>query len=1052
MITGSVKDISGAIVPGAAVSVKNLETGLNRTSETDESGNYRFSALPVGPYEVNAEKAGFKMALRRGITLVVGQEAVVDLALEVGAVEQTVTVTAEAALVNTTLSSTSGLINEQQVKDLPLNGRSFDQLLTLNVGTANYSSNNTRNAFSVSGRRPDENRFLINGIDYIGTSHGLDTNPYGSSGQVLGVEAVREFNVLTNTYGPEYGKKAGGQINIITSSGTNQLHGSAFEYLRNNALDARNFFDRGEPPPFRRNQFGGSLGGPIKRDNIFLFGSYEGFRQRLGGSGQAVVPDMDARRGFLPVGPNNSLIQVPDLQPRILPYLTLWREPNGPNLGGGTALAIYNPVTAIREDMGTLRLDYNLSANDSLSGNYMVDDGIEDAISNVANTISTTLLQAKVVSLQETRIFSPTLLNVLTLGYTRAYYAPSGATTVPIPDNLKFSTNAATVGSISIGGGIAGTQGGTVSSVSGGGATLFIGRNIYTVSDSVSYSKGRHSLGLGLWWQRHQINTGYPNSSGTGTVSYATLLAMLQDRPTAFQGVTNIFPLSYRTTFGAWFVQDDIKLQPNLSLRLGLREERTTGYREKTCRAGNYEFDRFGIIETEPFLGCSPLTENNAVALFQPRVGLAWDPTGTGAWSVRAGFSIAHNLQDDLVHRLWNPPLNGVVDIRNTPLLSFVPLPGNTPPDPNCNAERVLLNLPCKVFAPGGIEPTFKTPTVQQWSLAIERQLMANLMLRVGYVGSEAYHMQLNMNMNPALTQICQNPAGCVSGGVGTARGLAPQGKEYFPPGTRANPYVGSTYSWFMQGTSSYHALDLSLVRRMSAGLSFKLNYSWSKALDQGSSNAGSTGSNQPQIVWNRYNVRLNNGVAAFSLLHQSNANFSYELPFGSGQPWGSGVTGVWDKLISGWQWNGIIQAQSGFPTTPRTGRNITGSGDTRNPDAPDWNPNFSGDLMIGTPAQWYNPAAFSIPIAGTFGNVGRGPIRGPRLFNLDMSLFKKIPISERFNLQFRAEAFNLFNHTNFGTPNPVNFSGNNISPSAARITSTATRPRNLQFALRLTF
>jgi len=1061
-ITGSVKDTSGAVIPGTAITAKNLETGLTRAAETDESGNYRLEALPVGPYEVGAEKAGFKMAVRRGITLVVAQQAIVDLSLEVGTVAETVTVTAAAALVNTTLSSTSGLINEQQVKDLPLNGRSFDQLLTLNAGTTNYSSasTNNRTAFTVSGRRPDENRFLLNGIDYLGTGGtGVFTNPAGASGQVLGVEAVREFNVLTDTYGAEYGKRSGGQVNIVTSSGTNQLHGSAFEYLRNSALDARNFFDVTKgPPPFRRNQFGGSLGGPLKRDKLFLFGAYEGFRQRLGSSGTAVVPDADARRGLAPIGPNNSLIEVPNIDRRMLGYMVLWREPNGPKLGGGGALAIYNPVAALSEENGQLRFDYSISANDSLSGNYLADVGSTNTPSSSLNTVTIEQLENKVVSLQETRIFSPTLLNIATVGYSRAYYFTAGNPTVPFPASLQF-IEGVNAGSIAIGAGFV-PGFGSIVSASGGGRPGWMAKNMYTVADNVNYSKGRHSFSFGASVQRYQENTASPPSAGNGQVGYATLTTMLQDIPTAFQAPANLSPTGWRQTQAAWYVQDDIKLKPNLNLRLGLRDEMTSGYNESHCRAANYGYDAAGIILTEPSVGCSALTQNNAQALWSPRVGLAWDPTGTGSWSVRAGFSIAHDLQDELVFRLWNVPLNGIISKpAGVPLLSYIPLRAGTLPPLTCNFERIATNQPCAIYSPSGVEPTFHTPTIQQWSLTIERQLSTNLMLQVRYVGSEDFHMPINVDMNIPTPQRCADPAGCVSGGVGSARGLVPQGKEYLPPATvsstnsgLANPYLSNTYSWFFRGTSNYHALDLSLVKRMSSGFSFKTNYSFSKGLDITSGTASITSLNTTVLAIDRYNIGLDHGLSLFNVTHQFNTNFGYELPFGSGKRWGSGATGFWGQLISGWQWNGIVQAQTGFPLTAKVGANRSGSGDTRSPDRPDRNPTFTGPLILGTPRRWFDPTAFVLPIPGTFGNSGRSIMTGPGLFTLDTSLFKKIRISERFNLQFRAEMFNVANHANFGFPNFNVFSGNNINPAAGLINSTATPSRQLQFALRLTF
>ena len=303
-ISGKVDDPSGGPVRGAHVTVKSLETGAIRTAVTDDMGNYRVLSLPVGPQEVKAEKRGFKAAVRTGINLTVGQEAVVNLQLEVGELIQQVTVSADAPVVNTTTASISGLVDEREVKDLPLNGRSFDNLITLNPGAVNYTlkspqtSTSNGNTFAVAGRRTSENVFLLNGMEYTGSSQ-LAISPGGVSGQLLGIDAVREFNVLTDTYSAEYGKRAGGQVSVVTQSGTNVLHGSVFEFLRNSALDARNFFDQAFVPPFRRNQFGGSLGGPLKKDRLFLFGNYEGFRQVLAVSSVSVVPTA-GRQGTLP--------------------------------------------------------------------------------------------------------------------------------------------------------------------------------------------------------------------------------------------------------------------------------------------------------------------------------------------------------------------------------------------------------------------------------------------------------------------------------------------------------------------------------------------------------------------------------------------------------------------------------------------------------------------------------------------------------------------------------------------------------------------------------
>ena len=1054
-MTGTVRDATGAVVPEAAVTIKHLESGLARTAETDASGSYSVPSLPVGQYEMTAEKTGFKQQVRRGITLVVGQQAVVNMTLEVGNVAQQVTVTAEAPLVNTTLSSTSGLVNEKEVKDLPLNGRSFDQLLTLNVGTTNYTSNLGRrgNVFSVAGRRPEENRFLMNGVDYIGAeSSSQNIEPSGASGQLLGVDAVREFNVVQHTYGAEYGKRAGGQISIVTSSGTNQLHGSAFEYLRNSLLDARNFFDpplETRVPPFKRNQFGGALGGPLKKDKLFLFGNYEGFRQRLGISSVAIVPDALARQGSLPIGPNNSRIPVPNLKTGMLPFFSFWPEPNGPELGGGLARRISNPLQKIREDFGLVRFDYNVSAKDSFSANYVIDDGGSDTPTANPNFLQLAPQSGQLLSLQQTHIFSPTVLNVATLGFNRGHAVSQTVPTVPIPANLLFITGT-TPGAITIGGGITTTVASAITPAGGSPGSGSV-RNIFTGADDVNYVKGSHSFRAGLWIQRIQHNYGGPSIANAGAVSYPTLLAFLQDAPTQFIGVPNPVPAGYRSTEAAWYVQDEIKLRPNLTLRLGLRDEMTTGWNEVTGRASNYLFDSNGVILTDPLVGPSPLVENNAIALWQPRVGLAWDPTGTGTWAVRAGFGIYNSLQDNLGFRAsGNPPFYSRITLT-VPLLSFIPIPGGTQPPPSCSPTQ---GQPCSLFSPAGLDPNMRTPTVQQWSFTVERELTSNLMLQLGYVGSQAYHVQISINKNVSHPQVCSDPQGCASGGVRplAQQGRVPQGTTYMPPGPRPNPFVGGTYSWFFEGNSSYHALNVSLVKRASHGLTFKTNYTFSKALDLNSATTSAMGTNQPQSILNPYDLNLSKGIAAFSLQHQFNTNFSYELPLGRGQRWGSGSSGVVDKLIGGWQWNGILTAQSGFPFTPQVGTNISGTGDTFNPDVPNRNPAFSGPVILGKPGQYYDPNAFLLPTPGTFGDAGRGTFVGPGLFTLDTSLFKKFSLNERWSLRFQAEAFNILNHANFAIPNRVVFSGNNINPSAGVITSTSTTSRQLQFALKLLF
>ncbi|HYR82656.1 MAG TPA: TonB-dependent receptor, partial [Terriglobia bacterium] len=1048
-ISGFVRDATGGVVPGVDVTVRNTESGFTRTVQSTENGGYNMRSLPVGAYEVTAEKAGFKQQVRRGLNLSVGQEAIVDLTLDVGNVIEQVTVTEAAPLVNTTLSSTSGLITEQQIKDLPLNGRSFDQLLTLNVGTIDNRSNINNNAwtsFSVAGKRPETNRFLMNGVDYIGSnSTGQFITPSGSSGQLLGVEAVREYNVLQHTYGAEYGKRAGAQVTVVSSSGTNQVHGDLFEYLRNSALDARNFFDDTiGAPPFKRNQFGGALGGPLKKDKMFLFGNYEGFRERLAVSSVAIVPDAQARQGFMPcyivntaanACPNRgAYVPVTNLKTGMLPYSNyFWPAANGPELltdglPTGTAKAISNPKRKVREDFGLLRFDNTISTKDSFFVNFNADDGSRSAPPADPVFVTLTTQRSYLFGLQETHVFSPAVLNIATIGFSRAWGTQVQAPAVSIPSNLVFLTGT-NPGSITIGGGSNTNVAAALVQPTGNSPNRDT-RNHFTYADDVRYTKGNHSWSAGVWIQRVQQNMYGGAQATAGTANYPTLLAFLQDLPTQFIANSNPQPVYYRSTQGAWYLQDEVKLKPHLSLRLGLREEMTNGWSEAHNHAANYVYDRNGIIQTDPVVGRSALTENNAKALWQPRVGLAWDPTGTGRWAVRAGFGIHHDLQDNIGHRLnANPPFNARLTITNTPLLSIIPIPFGTQAPPSCNAQSSLQPPACSIFSPGGLDPVMKTPTLQQWSLTVERGITPNLMLQVSYVGSQAYHVVTAVNLNMARPQVCSDPAGCLSGGIRPANQAVrvPQGTTYMPstPGLRPNPFVGATQSWFYNGTSSYHSGNVSLTKRAARGLTFKANYTYSKILDINSAFLATSSTNEPPSVLNPFDMRSAKGPASFNLKHQFNVNYSYQLPFGRGQRFGSGATGVADTLIGGWQLNGSVSAQSGFPFTPLLGSNASGTGDTQNPDVPSLNPAFSGPVILGKVDQWFDPRAFVMPLAGTFGNVARGSFVGPKMTNFDMSLFKRFNITERYNLQFRAEAFNILNHPNFGTPNPVTFSGN---------------------------
>jgi hypothetical protein len=942
--------------------------------------------------------------------------------------------------------------------------------------------------FSVAGKRPETNRFIINGIDWVGASAtGQFITPYGASGQLLGVEAMREFNVLTDTYGAEYGKRAGAQVTVVTSSGTNQLHGDAFEYVRNNMFDARNFFDQTiGAPPFRRNQFGGALGGPLKKDKMFLFGTYEAYVQRLSVSSASVVPGTCARQGLFPDA-SGACAPVSGLKPDMLKYAKyFWPAPSTPDRPDGTAIAYANPPNSIGENFGLARFDHVMSSKDSFSANYTVDNGARHIPwggggGGDPNFVSNSELHAQTLGLQQTHVFSAGMVNVASFGYSGTYSTLVNAPAIPMPADVVFLAGG-NPGAVIIGGGISAASPSAVAGVPGTNTNTGI-RHYFTYSDDLRFIKGKHSWSMGGWYQRVQQGQAGVALSSAANVAYRDILGFLRDQPTQAIVTRNAPMLGFRTTEAAWYVQDDIKLRSNFNLRLGLRHEMTNGWNEVAGRCSNYRYDPGFVIQTNPIVGTSCLDQNHAKLLLQPRVGLAWDPTGTGTWAVRAAFGIHNDLLDNLgiKTQAGMPPFAAreALPVTNG-FLPLLPLQKNVPLPPTCGPG---IASPCSIYQPTGLDPNLFTPTIQMWNLTVDRQLAKDLVLQVGYVGSQSYHTNLTMDTNTAPPEVCQNPQGCMSGGVlpASQAAMVPQGTLYMPSRPpimvngvtltqRPNPYVSYTQSWFGQGTASYHALNVSLTKRATRGLTFKTNYSYSKVIDLNSAILAPSGENEPAEVFSPYNRRLNRGVAAYNLQHQFNTSYSYQLPFGSGQRFGSGASGWVKHLIGGWQWNGIVTAQGGFPMTPQIGFNDSGTGDNNVPDVPDWNPDFHGRVISGTVDHWFDPRAFKVPIAGTFGNVGRSPLKGPGLFNLDTSLFKRIPIRESVTLQFRAEAFNVLNHTNFGLPNQIVFQGLpssdprcnqglggpgcpfTSSDSAGQITSTATTPRQIQFALKLMF
>jgi hypothetical protein len=1060
IVSGTVTDQSGAVVSGATVTVKSVDTGSVRTTSTDDSGIYRVFSLPVGEYEIRAQKPSFTDAVRTGVHLVVGQSATVDLGLRVGGASQEVTVNADAPVVNVVTRDISGLVGEQQIKDLPLNGRSYDELLTLNPGVVNFTwektggigvSNSTNgNNFAVSGNRPQQNLFLLNGVEFTGAAEN-NMQPGGTSQQLLGVDAVREFNVLRDSYDAEYGKRPGAQVLIVTQSGTNAFHGSLYEFLRNNNFDARNFFDPPSVPGFHRNQFGAALGGPIRKDKTFVFANYEEFRQHLHQTGVDLVPDNNARNGFLPCQivspapnpcPGSGLAFV-----GVSPLISAWPvpTPGAPDFGG-IAEALNSPLQTIRDDFGTIRLDHNFSRNDFLSGVYTIDDSADfTPTSTNLYAADVATLREQVVSLQETHIFSPTVLNTARVGFSRAGYFFTGEPTPGTPAaSLPGFLAGDQIGALVVGGSAASNPTAQISLAgSNNGSNLRIARNLFTYEDQVSFTKGRHQFNFGAWFERLQSNELIALSQ-YGQATFTSLQTLLQGTIGTLLYDPAPTPLGWRSLYGAFYAEDVIRLNSRLTLSLGFRDEFTNGWNEVHGRASTYTFPN-GIISTQPHIGNSAFTVNNGKFLPQPRIGLAWSPFGNQNKTVlRAGFGMYNDLQDALGYRTdQNAPFNPTYSVPSQPVSQLPLLPSGPVPS---TAKLV----------PGGVQPDLQTPTLISWSFRIQQEITANTDLTVGYVGSHGYHEILGIDANEPFPVICpaapcpaNYPGNFPAGIAGTP---VPAGTYYVPTATKPNAAIANTWTYFSEADSSYHALQVDLNHRFSTGFALRGVYTWSKTIDDGDSLNATTSGGEPALASNPFNLRADRGLANFDVRNAGAVSGLYELPFGRGKRFLSNASGFGNGLASGWTMNAILTLQEGFPFTPQLSYNPSNNGDTRNPVRPFVNPAFAGPVILGNPNQWFNPAAFLAPpnSSGFYGNLGRDTLIGPGLATLDFSVFKDTRIRERLNLQFRAEFFNILNRANFNTPNAITFTPTGVSPTVGVITSTATTSRQIQFGLKL--
>jgi hypothetical protein len=1027
-------DPQGNAVAGATVKITNSGTGAAREVTSGPNGYYRAPGLPPGRYTVRAEAQGFAAETRADLPLAVAAELVINFSLKVGVAKEGVTVEVGTVAVETTGSTLSGLVDERKIRDLPLNGRDMAQLILLQPGVVNsrgsvQSANTGRGLrFSVGGARPSQNLFQLDGTII---NDALNNTPGSSQGLLVGVETVKEFRVLTNTYSAEYGRVSGGVFVAVTKSGSNELHGSAFNFLRNDNLDARNFFDRcanaltcdgGGKPEFRRNQFGVSIGGPVIRNKTFFFFSYEGLREFKGITAISAVPDDNARQGILPGG----RVAV---DPRAAPLIALFPQANGAPIlnanGNPTGSAQFIGVTprAARDDFATVKIDHQLSTSDSLSARYLFDDSDQILPRFFPQFPNQALNRKQVATIEERKFIGANIVNEARFGFNRS----TPRELVIIPANGVSLIAGQPLGEVNV-------DGLSTVGTDRTNPKLFFENN-FQVSDTLFISFGGQNVKVGAIHERFQFN-GRSESRTRGRMRFRSLSDLLRFNVRDLEGSNagSDFVRGFRQNLFGVFAQDDFKLAPRLTLNLGVRYEFVTSPAEVNGKIANLR----NILDPQVTLGGDFFTApKGGIA---PRVGFAYDLTGDGKTAARGGFGIFY---EQPLFSSYRQAAFGTLPFINT-----VRLPGR---------NVTVLPVPQTSFVPAPGAPALTESLVfdlqeiytMQYNLNVQRELFGAV-LSAAYVGSRGVNLLGQGDINTAIPQ------------------TLPDGTSFFPAGgARRNPTFDVVRSGIQGFNSWYNSLNLGAARRFNQGLQFQLSYTFGKSLDERSGIAGRQefGNGQAR-AFDPYNRALDKARSDFDVRHSFVGNVTYDLPFGQF------VGGPTKFALSDWQINSIVTISSGVPFGVLVDGDPDRDATDENPARPNLVPGASLYPAGGSsPDLWFNPAAFAPPNLGFRGTAGRNILVGPNFRSVDVGLTRTFRLDEKRSLQFRIEAFNLFNRANFDLPsnsdngaqifsfspasggNPASFS---LTPGAGQIFGTVPLQfgdaRELQLALKFLF
>jgi len=1118
-LSGTITDSSGGVLPNTQVVITNVATGVTSKVATNSDGFYISANLLPGEYNVTVSAKGYTTEQRTGISLTVGAQQVFDLTLRVGSAStEVMVVTAEAPAVQLNSSDISAVVNATTVRELPLNGRSWTDLATLQPGVnriqtqPDFAQGTDRGnrgfgqQLTISGARPQQNNYRLDGVSLNDYANGAPGSVLGGS---LGVDAIQEFSVLTSNYSAEYGKTSGGVVNAITRSGTNQIHGSVYEFLRNSRLDAKNYFDdHTQPiPPFKRNQFGGAIGGPVFKNRTFFFADYEGIRQSKGITTVATVPSAAGRSGSLCSSPDPGSTCTPNtvpVDPAAQAFFTFYHLPNnGPLAGSNGDLGIYTfpGQQIVNENFFTTRVDHKISDNDSLFGTYMYDKTPYASPDGLNNVEFTTLTARQFASVEETHIFGSGFANSIRIGGN--HEAVNNNQSLKAINTDAARTDLGVGGSAFAGrdapqvlfsGGISDFTGGV-----GGSPTYFYHWNSAQLYDDAFLTKGTHSVKFGGGVERMFLNV-IADTDPNGIWRFGSLSDFLANNPSKFQGgiASTLSPRNLRQNIFGLYVQDDWRWKPNLTLNIGLRYEMSTVPTETNGKLANLQnlqdpLPVCGRVVTGGCSGGGAFFSNPTLHNFEPRFGFAWDPFRNGRTALRGGagfFDVLPLPYQFILLSTQAAPFFSYTSINSPGAGTFYNFPGQNITFPANTLRSTFVQHP-------------KRDYVMQWNLNVQQQLTPSLAGMVAYVGSRGVHQPFRVD-EADLVLPTKTPYGYLWPQVDASGNLTTGPNAGSPPNT-INPNFGSVRGMFYEGHSYYNAFEAQLAKRMSHGFQLQGTFTWAKSIDTSSASVAgdSFGNSISSLPW--FDLRLSRGLSDFNVGRTFVLNGTWEVP----TPKSFAGPAQW--ALGGWELGLIFTASGGVPFSPSWGtgsdplnslssddwdfanrlggsgcNSLTNPGNPNNyvktqcfsvPTAPNlawWNANCNAapaslvdangnPIIINNPQ---NPALDgapwlpALPCFNLRGNAGRNILVGPGVTELDFSLFKNNyikRISERFNIQFRAEIFNILNHANFAPPaTPTNsdiFDGTGApSAGAGVVTKTTTTAREIQFAVKVIF